>query len=242
MIVLFCCLGPGKRDSSPHIVDDDSSSDNFPDEHGSRRRFAGKPGYSYSPRRPRSTSAGRRAEPLGESPAQQQQQQPLVERRRQPPPHVPPRGGSTTVCSELGLPHPTKEEMSKSEESSSSPTEEGKDQAAGFPGDTEYGHASAPMTSGSDTDERGGSRPTPSPRPAHPHHNPRPSQGLLGANNTSNDSDDMRLSPAGGGDLVMGGGGGRRDHHAAQVSPPHPGRCPSRPCPPPTTRATPPAG
>ena len=188
--------GPGKRDSSPHIVDDDSSSDNFPDEHVSRRRFAGKPGYSYSPRRPRSASAGRRE--VMQSPAQQkqQQQQPLMERRKQPPPNVPPRGTSmSSVSSELGLPHPTKEEMSKSEDSSSTPTEDSKDQPV-FLTDAEYGHASAPMTSGSDTDER--SRPTPSPRPASRSHG-----GLLGAN--SNDSEDLRFSP---GDLGVGGGEG----------------------------------
>ena len=119
-----------------------------------------------------------------------------MERRKQPPPDVPPRGTSmSSVSSELGLPHPTKEEMSKSEDSSSSPTEDSKDQPV-FLTDAEYGHASAPMTSGSDTDER--SRPTPSPRPAS-----RSQGGLLGAN--SNDSEDLRLSP--GGDLGGGGEG-----------------------------------
>ncbi len=81
------------------------------------------------------------------------------------------------MSSELGLPHPTKEEMSKSEESSS-PADDNKEEPV-FLTDAEYGHASAPMTSGSDTDER--SRPTPSPRPG---------RGPIGAN-TSNDSEEV---------------------------------------------------
>ncbi len=173
-----------------YIVEDDSSSDTYSEEHsGGRGRFAGRPGFNYSPRKPRTSCRREDVGVSGPGNSGRVRSSSVPERRghrhhhhhhhytpqhqeNQPP--VPPRQGEINNpplggTEELGLPHPTKEELSKSEESSS-PTEDDKNQLFA---DTEYGHASAPMTSGSDTDER--SRPTPSPQP------PDRSHKILGA-------------------------------------------------------------
>ncbi len=59
-IVIFSA-GPGsKRDSSPvsYIVEDDSSSDTYSEEHSGRGRFPGRtPGFNCSPRKPRTSSS-----------------------------------------------------------------------------------------------------------------------------------------------------------------------------------------
>ncbi len=194
---VFVFAGPGKRDSSPHIVDDDSSSDNF-DEHGSRRqRFPGRPGgYGYSPRTPRgsgSGSGGKRRED-GCSP------QHAPRGPGDQPPIVPPPRAVTS------LPHPTKEELSKSEDSSS-PADDNHKERPGFPVEAEYGqygHASAPMTSGSDTDER--PRLTPSPSPGvgagaerhahHHHHHQHGSNTTHGASNSESENSGSSLTAA----------------------------------------------
>ncbi len=61
MLSLHFSAGPGsKRDSSPvsYIVEDDSSSDTYSEEHSGRGRFSGRtPGINYSPRKPRTSSS-----------------------------------------------------------------------------------------------------------------------------------------------------------------------------------------
>lgn len=104
----------GKREStSSGVIEDDSSSDTL-------EGYRGAKGGSRSPHR-RASSRERR------------EQSPSVPGGKKRPP-IP-------KADEVWLPHPTKEELSKSTEESSSPNEDDKGQMLA---DAEYGHASAP--------------------------------------------------------------------------------------------------